>query len=133
MSDTKGTDLKNDHIKYDWDDSETLSKSQKAFLTVLASNLGNVSDAARQTGLGRRIHYKWLEASDEYKGFYDEINDIAIDFVEGKLQGNINNGDVVSILFYLKTKGKKRGYVEKQEMEFTKPIPTIVDWQNDPE
>ena len=33
---------------------------------------------------------------------------------------NISNNDVASILFYLKTKGRKRGYAERVEIDPTK-------------
>lgn len=44
---------------------------------------------------------------------YQDILDTALDFVEGKLLENIAEGDVTSIIFYLKPKGKHRGYTEK--------------------
>ena len=44
---------------------------------------------------------------------------------ESKLMENINGNDNTSIIFFLKTKGKKRGYVEKQEVELIKPIDEI--------
>ena len=49
----------------------------------------------------------------------DEIVDVALDFAESKLLQSINNGSDTATIFYLKTKGKKRGYVEKQEIDHT--------------
>jgi len=39
-----------------------------------------------------------------------------LDNVESKLLSKINDGDVTSLIFFLKTRGKKRGYVERQEI-----------------
>jgi hypothetical protein len=38
-----------------------------------------------------------------------------LDMAESKLIGAINLGNLTAIIFYLKTKGKDRGYVERQE------------------
>jgi hypothetical protein len=58
----------------------------------------------------------------------DDIKNIALDFVEDKLIGKIKDGDIVAILFYLKTQGKKRGYIERQETELTIQQPVVIDW-----
>ncbi|MEF2920033.1 MAG: hypothetical protein U0O22_06120, partial [Acutalibacteraceae bacterium] len=47
----------------------------------------------------------------------DEINEATLDFVESKLLENIKKGEVTSIIFYLKTKGRNRGYQEKTEID----------------
>ena len=36
---------------------------------------------------------------------------------ESKLLSSINEGNVAAIIFYLKTKGKKRGYVEQHDID----------------
>jgi len=53
-----------------------------------------------------------------------------MDFVESKLFSNINNGDVSSTIFYLKTKAKKRGYFEKQEIDQNLKVTGIkpIEW-----
>ena len=47
------------------------------------------------------------------------------DLAENRLLEKINDYDTTSIIFFLKTKGRKRGYQEKQELELTKPISEI--------
>ena len=99
--------------------------NKKVFLEALKSCLGIVSMAAKKTELSRSQHYEWLHNDPEYKKDVDDIQNIALDFAESKLHGLIDRSDVASTIFYLKTKGKNRGYVERQEQEMTftnKPV-----------
>jgi hypothetical protein len=51
----------------------------------------------------------------DYKSAVDSIADIALDFAENKLHQSIKKGSDTATIFFLKTKGKKRGYVERPE------------------
>ncbi len=44
---------------------------------------------------------------------FDEYIEKSLDFVEGKLMDAIGNGNVQAMIFFLKTKGKGRGFHEK--------------------
>lgn len=109
--------------------------TKKAIIKALEKSLGIVSTACNSVGISRQTHYRWLSEDEEYKQAVDDISEDAIDFVESKLHEKINGvqmvkhdnkGDDVyydlapsdtAIIFYLKTKAKKRGYVERQEVE----------------
>jgi len=94
-----------------------LEGKQKHMYDALYASLGNVSAAVKQTGIGRTTHYKWYHEDENYKQAVDELDTVTLDFVEDKLLKKIKNGDRTCIIFFLKTKGKQRGYVEKQEHE----------------
>ena len=47
-----------------------------------------------------------------------------MDFVESKLHKQIKDDNTTATIFYLKTKGKKRGYVERREVEMTAEVST---------
>lgn len=91
-----------------------LTDKQKRFLEALDANLGIITQAAKATRISRRSYYNWLDIP-EFKRRVDEINQSTVDFVESKLLQNINNADTTAIIFYLKTKAKDRGYVERVE------------------
>ena len=89
---------------------------KKAMIEALEKSLGIVTTAAKAAGIDRSTHYDWLKDDEDYRKAVDSIQDIALDFAESKLHKQIENGEVSSTIFYLKTKGKKRGYVERQEL-----------------
>ena len=84
----------------------------------------NVSDAIvvleRQgIKLGRTAHYRWLKDDEEYQLAVDHAADNTLDLVEKALIQQIKNGSVQATTFFLKTKGRIRGYNEKQEVDIT--------------
>lgn len=84
---------------------------------ALTSQLGVVTAAAKLVGIDRTTHYKWLKEDENYKQWIEELPEIALDFAENALFKLMKTGTPSSIIFYLKTKGKERGYIERQEIE----------------
>lgn len=89
---------------------------KKALIEALKKSLGIVSEAVDIVGVNRTTYYKWLKEDQEFKTQVEQIDEYAIDFVESQLYKNIKEGKEASILFYLKTKAKKRGYIERTEI-----------------
>jgi hypothetical protein len=92
-------------------------------------------------GINRTTYYVYYNEDEAFKDSIDEIAESALDFVESKLFQRIEGvetieekafsyegevkiqeikkqypPDTTAIIFYLKTKGKKRGYIETQEV-----------------
>lgn len=88
-------------------------------LEALEKSLGIVTTACKFTGTMRSTHYEWMQSDPDYKTAVEGIADIALDFAESQLHKQIQKGEVTSTIFYLKTKGKKRGYIEKSEVGLT--------------
>jgi len=99
---------------------------KKAMLKSLEKSLGVVTAACIEVGIDRKTHYQWLKDDEDYRKQVDDITDIAIDFSETQLYKKINEGDTASIIFFLKTKGKKRGYVERQEIDNNVQLQTKI-------
>ena len=53
----------------------------------------------------------------EYKKAVEEITEVQLDFVEGKLYKLINDENPAAIFYYLNNKGKSRGYSHKLNVE----------------
>jgi hypothetical protein len=98
---------------------------KQAMLHALEKTLGVVTSAARQVGIERTTHYNWMKEDPDYKRAVESIEDIALDFAESKLHTMIQNEDTAATIFYLKTKGKKRGYIERQELTGNEGAPII--------
>jgi hypothetical protein len=90
---------------------------KKAMIDALEKSLGVVTSACKTVGIARQTHYEWYKEDPAYKQAVDELADVAIDFAESQLHKQIKEGNSTATIFYLKTKGKKRGYVERQEVQ----------------
>ena len=93
--------------------------SKKKMLEALEYNLGIVSTSCANADVSRATHYRWLKEDPDYKAYVQDIHEAAIDFVEGQLYAKIKDKDTASIIFYLKSKAKHRGYIERQQVEVT--------------
>ena len=89
---------------------------KRAMIEALEKSLGIVTSACKSVGINRSTHYDWLKSDEDYKSEVESIEDIAIDFAESQLHKQIKDGNPTSTIFYLKTKAKKRGYIERQEI-----------------
>jgi hypothetical protein len=92
---------------------------KKAMIEALTASLGIVTNACKAVGIDRTSHYNWMHDDPEYKAAVESIADIALDFAESRLHKSIQGGSDTATIFYLKTKGKKRGYIERQEIDGT--------------
>lgn len=103
------------------------SKKEK-FLEALTRGRGIISTACEAMGISRSTFYRWVNSDPEFKLRVEDVTEIQVDFVESKLMQLIESGDTTAIIFYLKTKGRKRGYNEKVPIKEkpTTEAPAIV-------
>lgn len=103
--------------------------------------MGNKTEVAQSLNVSRRALYNWIEEDSDLKEAIEAQEEANIDFTESKLfsriegyehpdthisnfQGTVTITDITkhyppdatSIIFYLKTKAKHRGYIERQEL-----------------
>lgn len=89
---------------------------KKTAIEALYANKGNVSIACAAAGIGRTQFYQWKKEDPDFSHTVDNVSDFCIDHVEHQLHKNIDAGDTTAMIFYLKTIGKKRGYIERSEV-----------------
>ena len=105
---------------------QNTDKKKKDLLISLKKNNGNISEACESANIGRQTYYDWIEKDNGFKQDCENVQEALIDLAECKLIENIECNENTAIIFYLKTKGKKRGYIEKQEIDTNiRPIKDI--------
>jgi hypothetical protein len=92
---------------------------KEALLQALENSLGVVTVACKQTNTPRSTYYKWLKEDREFAKQVKDITNIALDYAESQLHKQIGDGNTSATIFYLKTKGKQRGYIERNELDLT--------------
>jgi len=103
--------------------------SKRNLSDKIAEKRGNLSAVARSFGKSRTWLYNAL--NDKYPDLWDivtEARESLIDDAESELQKQMFKGNIAALIFFLKTQGKGRGYVERQEIEHDGSITMTVDW-----
>lgn len=128
------------------DSLDTLDITKKNLLAALEASLGVVTTACKRAGVARSTYYNWLNEDPVFKGAVAELTEVALDFGESQLhklmQGYtlpetkvfLNSDtkepievpmirhygpDATSVIFFLKTKGKERGYTPPKAIDIT--------------
>ena len=100
---------------------------KKAMLKALEKSLGVVTTACKAAKVGRTQFYEWLKVDKEFAAAVKDVENIALDFAESQLHSQIHGGNTSATIFYLKTKGRNRGYVERQEIAGVKDQPVEIN------
>ena len=100
-------------------------------IDAIRESNGLLTLAAKKAGVGYTTIWRYTQDYPSVKQAVIEAKERMLDFAEGKLYENIKGGDNTAIIFYLKTQGKGRGYIERQEVtgEGGKPIEVNVDYK----
>ena len=119
---------------------DNIDNNKKNLLKHLKFFKGIISSACEASGVCRQTYYNYIADDEEFAKEVDEINEAAIDHVESKLMEKINGVQINSekgvydlppsdtaIIFFLKTKAKKRGYVERTESQVITEQPLFGD------
>ena len=96
--------------------SNKIEQTKKALLEALEKTLGIVTTACKVVGVQRGTFYRYYNEDKDFAKAVKEIENVVLDFAESQLHKQIKDNNTSSTIFYLKTKGKNRGYVERQEI-----------------
>jgi tRNA(Leu) C34 or U34 (ribose-2'-O)-methylase TrmL len=90
---------------------------KEKMIQALELNLGNVTLSCKAMNISRDTHYRWMREDKEYRRAVKDMENAALDFAESQLLKQIAKGNPLSTIFFLKCKGKKRGYIEQNNLE----------------
>ena len=93
--------------------------TNEKIVSIYRKKLGNVSATCDALNISRQTFYTWKEKSLVLQQMLDEADESLLDWAETKLVEQINDGSLTALIFFLKTKGKKRGYVEQIDSNIT--------------
>lgn len=105
--------------------------NKKKMIEALEMSLGVVTSAVKAVGIHRSTHYEWYNEDPEYRKAVDDVVNVSLDFAETQLFQSMKDQNVTAVIFYLKTKGKQRGYIERSEFEFKKGEPDLSELTTD--
>lgn len=101
--------------------------TEKHILKAVNDSKGFVSVIAKRLKCNMSTVHRWKVKSKAVREAIQEEREKEIDFAEGQLHLLMTEKSPAAIIFFLKTQGKARGYVEKQEFDHTFAIPETVN------
>jgi hypothetical protein len=90
-----------------------VSDTKLAF--ALRQSGGYLSQAAKILGFSVGQLKERIRREPKLQEIIEETTDVYLDLAEHELIKKIKAGDLIAIMFYLKCRGKQRGYVERME------------------
>lgn len=76
---------------------------------------GNITAVAKSLGVNRSTIYRRTAKSTKLQEDLTSARETMLDNVESTLYKQALEGNTTAMIFFLKTQGKSRGYVERQE------------------
>ena len=101
-----------------------IANNQRLFIKLHTDYLGNVSKVCQEMGISRTTFYGWYNDYEDFRNKIDENKEYILDTVENILLKKINEGDTTCLIFFLKTQGQRRGYIEKRQIEHSGGVQT---------
>lgn len=93
--------------------------SKNQIKDALSKTGGFKTQAAKMLGISYQALWKRIKADKELEMFDEELQEQFLDMAESKLLQQVREGNLGAICFFLKCKGKHRGYIEKQQIDTT--------------
>lgn len=88
----------------------------KKIIEALHASHGLLTLAAKKAGVGYRTVCRYVEEYPSVAQAVVDSKEAMLDYAEGKLYEQISKNNMTAIIFYMKTQGKARGYIERHEV-----------------
>lgn len=88
---------------------------KRLFLQLYLLSACNISTACEDFGMSRTQFYRWMR-DEEFRDAIEDIDEYLLDLAEAGLINHIEKENIAAVIFFLKTKGRSRGYSERREV-----------------
>ena len=93
---------------------------KEVYLKEFKSQMGNVYRTAKATSISRKVFNDWMQKDAEFaqqvKDVYEGLTDNVVHELYDKI---FKDHNIVAILYYLKTRGKSRGFGSDTDINYT--------------
>ncbi len=90
--------------------------SVNAIAEALRASAGIYSAAAAKIGCAPNTVRNYVLRHPELQEVVDEVRENTLDLAESQLLKALGDGNLTAVIFFLKCRGKQRGYVERAEL-----------------
>jgi hypothetical protein len=94
-----------------------MKATKESLLKAIKQNRGIVTNICKSLDMARQSFYERLDNDIELQEALEDAREEVLDLGESKLIELVQEGNAQAVFFMLKTIGKNRGYIEKQEVE----------------
>jgi len=108
--------------------SKSNDELKNRFIDAMGKTFGNISQSCRIVKISRPMPYIWCKEDPKFKERFEseDFQETFLDAIDAKLAKlAINDENPTVLIFLAKTKGKKRGYVEKSETDVNHKLEAI--------
>ncbi|HVW99916.1 MAG TPA: hypothetical protein VHA52_05720 [Candidatus Babeliaceae bacterium] len=89
---------------------KSIAEKKQELITNLMKCGGIVTIACLRSNVGRTMFYEYINTDPEFAANVEQVQDAFLDYAESRLFDLMLTGDRAAIMFFLKAKGKNRGY-----------------------
>jgi len=97
-------------------ESNRTAEKKRQFLVAYQAKACNISQACTAVDIGRSTFYDWLTSDPLFASAVKDLDEAMLDWAESLLKKGMREGNATLIIFFLKTKGKSRGYIERVDV-----------------
>jgi len=99
---------------------------KKDVVEAIQQYRGNISAVARAFQVSRQAIYDYISNKPDLKQMIQDERESMLDDAESEIYKQIRKGNTTALIFFLKTQGKTRGYVERQEITGKDNEPFVI-------
>ena len=90
---------------------------QNSFINELIRQNYHIGNTCKKVRVGRATYYLWIKDYPEFAAKLEKLRDQEVDTFEDAFRDLIKEKNPQCVIFGLKTRGARRGYQEKQQIE----------------